>query len=311
MLKRISRLHNADRTTVLITGESGTGKELVARAIHASSSRAKAPFIIVNCAAIPVDLLESQCFGYMRGAFTGAVSDHEGFFALADSGTLFLDEISEMPLPLQPKLLRVLEDGYVMPIGATTGKRVDVRIVAATNADLEERMKRGTFRQDLYYRLDRFRVKMPPLRERAEDIPLLAEHFLRLYAAEMAITPPALSPQAMAALLAHPFPGNVRELKNLIERALIECDGLEILPEHLGIDSLTKAPAESADAPLDLPLNLQATEILLIKRALLKAKGNVSAASRLLGVAPTTIRRKLAQAGVDLEEVAEGAKRKT
>ena len=233
ILEKINRLHNANTTTVLITGESGTGKELVARAIHFGSPRAKGLFVPVNCAAIPKDLAESLCFGHVRGAFTGAAADQEGYLSLADGGTLFLDEVGEMPLELQAKLLRVLDDRYVVPIGATGGKYVNVRILAATNTDLAVKLNGGAFRQDLYYRLAQFQVNIPPLRERMEDIPILANHFLDMFAAEMGIESPSINPQALRALEAHHFPGNVRELKHIIEGALIECDGSEIFPRHL------------------------------------------------------------------------------
>lgn len=225
ILADIEKLHHFAKTSVLILGESGTGKELVARAIHHGSPRAAGPFIPVNCVAIPGELAESMFFGHMRGAFTGATADRKGWFELADGGTLFLDEIGDMPAALQAKLLRVLEDGEITPVGAQQPKPVDVRVITATNADLAAKIAAGEFRQDLYFRLARYVVETPPLRDRPEDIPLLAANFLKMFASEMGLTPPALAPDALAVLTAHSFPGNVRELKNVIERALIASGG--------------------------------------------------------------------------------------
>ena len=218
---------------MLITGESGTGKELIARAIHFGGPRRQGPFIPVNCPAVPADLAESLFFGHVRGAFTGADADRKGYFELADGGTLFLDEIGDMSLTLQAKLLRVLEDGCVMPIGAARERRVDVRILAATNTDLQATMAQSGFRSDLYYRLAQFTVMVPPLRDHPEDIPLLADHFLQMFAAEMGLPKPPLSDDARSALTAYVFPGNVRELKNIIERALLESEGATIRTEHI------------------------------------------------------------------------------
>jgi DNA-binding NtrC family response regulator len=233
ILDDVRRLQSHGASSVLITGESGTGKELIARAIHFGSARAEEPFIPVNCSAIPADLAEATLFGHVRGAFTGAHAEHKGCFDLADGGTLFLDEISEMPLAQQPKLLRVLDDGIILPVGATQGRHVDVRILAASNADFQRLVAAGRFRADVFFRLARFTVEVPPLRARREDIPLLAEHFLRLYAREMSLPHPALSAAAMKRLEGYDFPGNVRELKNIVERALIESGGEEIREEHL------------------------------------------------------------------------------
>ena len=243
ILQDIRRLRNFGSVNVLVTGESGTGKELVARAIHFGSSRGKGPFIPVNCVAIPQELAESMLFGHVRGAFTGATMDRRGYFELAHGGTLFLDELGDMPKALQAKLLRVLEDGRVTPLGATREKTVDVRIVAATNADLPARIADGSFREDLYFRLAQFAVEVPPLRERREDIPMLAQHFAKLFAGETGIAPPTISSAALKVLAAHPFPGNIRELKNVIERALIESGGEEILPDHLFLVQTSGGPA--------------------------------------------------------------------
>jgi DNA-binding NtrC family response regulator len=297
ILESLRRVQDFATTSVLITGESGTGKELVARAIHSGSSRARRPFVPVNCSAVPAELMESLFFGHRRGAFTGADRDRKGYFELAQGGTLFLDEVGDMPLPLQAKLLRVLEDRKFLPVGASEEQLADVRVVAATNANLERSISEGRFRQDLFYRLARFSVRTPPLRERPEDIQPLAEHFLRTFGLEMSKKPPMLGAAALGALLGHDFPGNVRELKNIIERALIECRGNEIAPEDLALPE-RRPPAQLAQRSKlpgveDLPLNLEAAEQALIERALIACKGNVAQAARLLGVPRMRIYRRM------------------
>jgi DNA-binding NtrC family response regulator len=304
LLGEVERLQAYGRVGVLLAGESGTGKELVARALHTGSPRAAGPFIPVNCVAVPGELMESMFFGHVRGAFTGAVTDRKGFFELASGGTLFLDEIGDMPATLQAKLLRVLEDGRVTPVGASTEKQVDVRVVAATNADLEARIAAGTFRQDLYFRLARATVFIPPLRERREDIPLLAAHFIGHFSAEMGFAAPPISAAALALLAGHFFPGNVRELRNLIESALIASGGREISPAHLRLTSRAAVAPPAAAAPVqespeDLPLNLENAERMLIRRAISQTGGNIAEAARLLGVHRSRIYRAL-------EEVAAG-----
>ncbi len=238
ILDSIRRVQNFATVNVLITGESGTGKELVARAIHYGSARRTAPFIPVNCVAIPDELAESMLFGHLKGLFTGATMDRKGYFELAHGGTLFLDEIGDMPASMQAKLLRVLEDGEVTPIGASVSRKVDVRVVAATNSHLSGQIPTGAFRRDLFFRLAQFTVQVPPLRERREDIPLLAEHFMKVFAKEMGIKPPRLSARAVAVLTGYEFPGNIRELKNIMERSLIESGGAEVLPSHLHLSDL-------------------------------------------------------------------------
>jgi DNA-binding NtrC family response regulator len=297
ILADIERLQNFGKTSVLITGESGTGKELVARAIHHHSPRAEGPFVPVNCVAVPAELAESLFFGHMKGAFTGATSDRKGYFELADEGTLFLDEIGDMPAALQAKLLRVLEDGEVTPVGATQSRHVDVRVLSATNADLQSKIASGDFRQDLYFRLARYSVQTPPLRERTEDLPTLAAHFLKVFATEMGMEAPSLSSDALQGLIAHPFPGNIRELKNLIERALILSGGKLIKREHLQLPTSLSYPQEDAfklSAPSfdSLPLNLEAAEHALIQRALEQTNGNVAEAARLMGVNRSLIYRR-------------------
>ena len=231
--EEIALLQQSHTTAVLITGESGTGKEVIARAIHFGGTRARGPFVAVNCAAVPRELAESSFFGHLKGAFTGAQDRHRGYFAQADGGTLFLDEAGDLPLALQAKLLRILETGLVVPVGATQEQRVEVRVLAATNQELTGLIAQDRFREDLYFRLAGFVVEVPPLRERREDIPLLVDHFLRRFAVETGRESPGLSDEALALLEEHEFPGNVRELKNLIEYALIKSQGALIRPEHL------------------------------------------------------------------------------
>ncbi len=289
VLREIQLLQNSSSTSVLITGESGTGKELVARALHFGSERADGPFVPVNCSAVPQELAESQFFGHAKGAFTGADTERKGHFELAHGGTLFLDEVGDMPLDLQAKLLRVLEDGVVAPLGGNEGRPVDVRVVSATNADLQAGVAAGTFRQDLYFRLASFPVQVPPLRQRPEDIPLLVEHFLELLAAEMGQEPVAPTGAALERLRAYAFPGNIRELKNIVERALLESGGRAIGPEHVhlfyapdtGTAQLEVVPSPAPSEPL--PLNLVEAEKVLMRRALEQTDNNIAAAARLLG----------------------------
>jgi len=273
ILADVRRLQNAETTTVLITGESGTGKELIARAIHFGGPRAKKPFIPINCSTIPGELAESSFFGHVRGAFTGANTSHKGYFELANGGTLFLDEIGDMPIELQPKLLRVIEDGCIMPVGGTSEKHVDVRIIAATNQNLRENIAQNSFREDLYFRLEGFTVAVPPLRERKEDIPLLVHHFLKMFATEMGIEGPEISPEALSALEAYHFPGNVRELKNIIEHALIKSGGSVILLEHLHFIEVIPPVAETRRSRIpevsatSATMDIEELEALVIERA--------------------------------------------
>ena len=274
---------------ILITGESGTGKELIARAVHYGSARAKKPFVAVNLAAIPETLVESELFGYKRGAFTDARTDHAGMFLEADGGTIFLDEIGELAPPLQVKLLRVLQERELRPLGATRSEKIDVRVVAATNRDLEARLRDGQFREDLYYRLNVIHIALPPLRARVEDILLLAEHFLA------AKKGPArgLHPAAVKAMLAYPWPGNVRELENVIERAVALCDG-----ELIGVDDLPPQVKErrSGDllaGALARGLTLADLEREYIEQVLASEGGNKTRAAARLGLDRKTLYRKL------------------
>jgi transcriptional regulator with GAF, ATPase, and Fis domain len=300
----IERVATTD-STVLITGESGSGKEIVAREIHALSRRSMRNFVTVNCAAIPGELMESEMFGHQRGAFTGAALPRHGLFSLADRGTIFLDEISEMPLQLQAKLLRVLEDGCVRPVGSDRAVHVDARVIAATNADLETVVKKGKFREDLFYRLQVVPAVVPPLRERRSDIPLLVDFFLERnrerFGGQWSITR-----EAMVHLWSYDWPGNVRELENLIERLVILSDGPVIdiaeLPDNLrnGRCSLAEphmAP-EIGENGVDLNALVRELEGRMINEALKLAGGNKQAAARLLGLKRTTFSAKLRRCGV-------------
>jgi formate hydrogenlyase transcriptional activator len=236
VLEQVQRVAPTD-STVLIQGETGTGKELIARAVHDSSSRFARPFIKLNCAAIPFDLLESELFGHERGAFTGAIAQKVGRFELADNGTLFLDEVGDIPLGLQPKLLRVLQEQEFERLGGTRTHRVDVRLVAATNRNLVDMVKRHEFRSDLYYRLNVFPIPLPPLRERCEDIPALVSHFVELYGRRMGKKIEHIPPDTMSALSSYPWPGNIRELQNLIERSVILSPGNVLHPPLANLEA--------------------------------------------------------------------------
>ena len=288
------------KSTVLLTGESGTGKEVLARAIHAQSPRRGEAFVAVNCAAIPENLLESELFGHARGAFTGADRARRGLFAEADAGTLFLDEIGELPLPLQAKLLRALQEEEVRPVGESKPRRVDVRVIAATARDLEGEVRAGRFREDLFYRLDVLRVRVPPLRERREDIPLLVDHFLACFAATLGKPVRELSDDALAKLVAYPWPGNVRELENVIERAVILVRGERIgardLPPNVTAPAREAPPGGVAD--FSLREARRACETQAIERALAATSGNRTHAARLLGISHRALLYKLKEYGL-------------
>ena len=276
------------RTTVLITGESGVGKELVARAVHQRSGRATAPFIPVNCGAIPEGLIESELFGHAKGAFTGAQVAKQGLFQAAQDGTLFLDEIGDLPAPLQVKLLRALQERRIRPVGDTADVEVDVRLVAATNKDLEAEMRAGRFREDLFYRLNVVQIRVPPLRERREDVLPLADHFLRRFAAEHGRPMPVLSAETRRRLDDYPFPGNVRELENLMERAVALSAGDEVTVDALPAALRMGAASISPDGPLpdgfSLESHLEAIERQLIDRALAETRGVKKDAAARLGL---------------------------
>ena len=298
------------RTTVLITGESGVGKELVARAIHAKGGRADQPFLAVNCGAIPEGLIESELFGHERGAFTGAVQSKPGLFVAADGGTLFLDEIGELPLGVQVKLLRALQQRTIRAVGGTQDREVDVRIVAATNRDLEEEVREGRFREDLFYRLNVIGLKVPPLRERREDILLLAEHFLEQIATDQGKSGVRLSIAARRLLADHDFPGNVRELENLIERAVTLVDGdlidVDVFPAQLRGEVNERLVAAKDGEPIpedfDLQAHLDRYERQLLVRALEQANGVKTQAARILGIEYRSMRYRLEK--LDLESIA-------
>ncbi len=291
-----------NKSNVLIHGEPGTGKELVARTIHQRGPWRERPFLAVNCGALSETLLESQLFGHRRGAFTGAIDDHEGVFQAASGGTLFLDEVTEIPLPLQVKFLRAIQEREVTPLGSTRPIKVDVRLVAATNRDVEEAVRRGTFRNDLYYRLNVVAIHLPPLRERREDVPLLVEHFVQRFSRDYGVEPKHVTPAAMDRLLAYEWPGNIRELQNTIERAFALSRspeiGVEDLPERIvrGGPVLTKE--ESPTPYLADVLPLAELERRAIVAALARTGGNKSEAARLLGIDRQRLYRKMGKYGL-------------
>jgi transcriptional regulator with PAS, ATPase and Fis domain len=278
--------------TVLIQGESGTGKELFARAIHERSGRANKPFVAVNCAALPETLLESELFGYERGAFTGAAGRKEGRFELADGGTLFLDEVADLSAVTQPKILRVLQEGEFERLGGTRSIKVDVRLVAASNQDLAQLVKERRFREDLFYRLNVITLGVPPLRDRREDIPALAMHFLRRHAARYRKPLTGFDAGGMQALLAHSWPGNIRELDHAIERAVLLSHGDQIRAGDLGLRATTSAAPRLEDLPLE------DVEKMLIQKALARYEGNVSRAAQALGLSRSALYRRIASYGL-------------
>jgi formate hydrogenlyase transcriptional activator len=282
---------------VLILGETGTGKELIARAIHNLSKRRNAVMIKVNCGALPSSLAESELFGHERGAFTGALQQKKGRFELAHHGTIFLDEVGELSADVQVKLLRVLQEGELDRIGATHTTKVNVRAIAATNRDLHEDVRRGTFRADLFYRLNIFPIHVPPLRERKEDIPPLAAHFVTELARRMGKPVPGIGADAVARLTAYDWPGNVRELANVLERAIILCQGDVVLDEHLGAIS-ARSPSPSSG---DLFLTLEEMERQHIVRALERTRGVLAGpqgAARLLGMSRSTVWSRMRKLGI-------------
>ena len=301
LFDRIRRIAQADGP-VLITGESGTGKDLVARALHAESPRAKSAFLAVNCAGVPAELLESEFFGHAAGAFSGADQARPGLFREADGGTLFLDEIGEMPVALQAKLLRALQDGRIRPVGSDREVSVDVRLVAATNLDLSSKVAEGAFREDLYYRLEAFQLELPALRERGDDLELLAMRFLARFAAAGERPARQLSERALAVIRAYRWPGNVRELRNAMERAVTFCDGEQVGPEHLPERMRKQPPVPAAAGSDNIPDALLEGDFLpslnelrqrYVRYVLNRMDGNKRRAAALLGVGRRTLYRWL------------------
>ncbi len=305
------------RGPVLIMGESGVGKELVARAIHSASDRSDGPFMAVNCAGVPATLLESEFFGHVKGAFTGATGERFGLFQEADGGTLLLDEIGEMPMELQPKLLRALQEGQVRPVGSDRSRAVDVRVIAATNQNLTTAIHEGRFRQDLYYRLETFSITIPPLRAREGDLELLAARFIRRHAARLGRRPPEPTAAFLACLRAYTFPGNVRELENVVERAVTFCEGEVLEPRHLPgriarreSDAAPAAPrtdtASGALAAMPMGANgalptLREMETEYVRQVLDRVGGNKRRAAALLGISRRTLYRRLGEEEMDAE----------
>lgn len=290
-------------TTVMITGESGTGKELVARGIHFSGTRAGANMVPVNCGGIPESLLESELFGHAKGAFTGADRNYGGLFQEADGGTIFLDEIGELPLSLQVKLLRVLQEGEVRPVGGAKTRKIDVRVVAATAKDLELEVREGRFREDLFYRLNVLRIHLPPLRERVEDIPRLCQFFLDRYSKQLNKKIESVAPGAMRLLMDHKWPGNVRELENMIERAVVLAEKHIILPENLPIEFGIKRAANRMDdffEGFSLKKARRIMEERLITRALESTGGNRTQAAKLLEISIPSLLSKMKAYRIDM-----------
>lgn len=287
------------RISVLLTGESGTGKELAAKAIHVNSDRRDGPYTRVNCAAIPRDLLESELFGHRRGSFTGAVSDRQGAFILADGGTIFLDEIGDLPLELQPKLLHAVEEKSVTPVGTGRIMKVDVKIIAATNRDLDKMLQQGLFRNDLYHRLNTFHLPLPPLRQRGNDILELIDYFLELFCREQGKTAMRMTPDALLLFRRYNWPGNVRELRNVLERTVLICDRNTITPEMLP-EKMKTSGIRRGEQPLEEPtLDLPSHEKQLILTALNQCAWNKSESAKKLGITRNTLRYRIKKYDID------------
>ena len=300
ILKRAAKVAQSD-VSVLLLGESGTGKELLARAIHSSGSRSNKPLVTVNCGAIPETLLESELFGHIKGSFTGAGETRPGLFKTADCGTILLDEVGELPLSLQVKLLRVLQEGEFYPVGGSQPVKVDVRVIAATNRDLEKAVEQGTFRRDLYYRLNVVPISIPPLRERHEDIPILIEHFLKKY--QSGNTPLEIDRDAYDLMLKYDWHGNVRELENAVEHATVLCEGSRItkddLPLALHQAGERTAPVPGAAGAVTSPQTLEDMEKRFILSALEKTRGNQTRAARILGITRRTLGYRMKKYGIE------------
>ena len=293
----LPQVANSD-STVLIQGETGTGKELLARAIHNQSHRSRGPFVAVSCAALPDTLLESELFGYKAGAFTGANKDKPGRFALAEGGTLFLDEIGEISPALQVRLLRVLQEKTFDPLGSTRSVHSDIRVITATNRDLAGHVKKGGFRQDLFYRINVVRIDLPPLRKRKEDIPLLVEHFVARFNSKQDKAISSVSPEVIALLMAHEYSGNIRELENIIEHAFVLCSEGQIEMHHLPEDFITGTHPSPEQGGMNIAF--RALEPQMIRQALRRNHYNRAAAARELGMHKSTLFRKIKALGVSL-----------
>lgn len=295
-VRRVSPL----KTTVLILGESGTGKEVIARTIHYQSPRSDGPFVAINCAAIPKELIESEMFGHEKGAFTGAIDIRQGHFELAHKGTIFLDEIADMDVSLQSKLLRILESEEIQRIGSSRSIKVDVRIIAASNKNLKNLVDEGKFREDLFFRLNVFPIVIPPLRERRDDIIPLSEYFLKIYSIELGRDVPELSDETKEILLNYEWKGNVRELKNIIERALILCDGTKILPEHLNISFYIKEGHKGSSLHDVADIAVRNAEKAKIEEVLKITGGNKSKAAEILRISYKTLLTKIKEYDINL-----------
>jgi transcriptional regulator with PAS, ATPase and Fis domain len=287
------------RATVLMAGESGVGKDLIARAIHHHSPRKDRPFVKINCAALPENLMESELFGYEKGAFTGANVTKPGKFEQADTGTVFLDEIGDVPPGIQVKLLRILQEREFERLGSNKTRHIDVRVLAATNVDLRAALEQGAFREDLYYRLNVLPISIPPLRERKDDIAFLAEHFVKKLARDVGSPAQSISGEAIQRLLQYHWPGNVRELENVIERSLVLASGPVLKPEDIRLDLAPRRNAQPAGNFLPDGMTLDEYEQSLIREALHRANGNKSHAARLLGLTRNALRYRLSQMGLE------------
>ncbi|BBL69846.1 sigma-54 interaction domain-containing protein [Methylogaea oryzae] len=299
---RSARMVASTDVTVLLAGETGTGKEVLACALQQHSPRAGKPFVTLNCAALPESLAESELFGHRKGAFTGAVGNQTGRLQAADGGTVFLDEVDSLPLALQAKLLRFLETGEIQPVGETRSERVDVRVIAACNSDLNEKIARGEFRKDLYYRLNVVPLEIPSLRERGSDVDLLLRHYMAHFAGEHNVKPSQFGKSALQVLHAYSWPGNVRELRNLCERLSILLQGRVIEKENLPLE-ITGAAAQGGKSVFTLPdfgIQLEQVEVDLIRQALTRTQGNRSQSARLLGISRDTLLYRMQKYSIDL-----------
>ncbi len=299
-LRRLVDKLARNQAPVHIQGESGTGKELVAKMIHARGPRSAQPFVPINCGAIPSELMESEFFGHAKGSFTGAISDHKGLFRSADGGTLFLDEVADLPLHMQVKLLRAIQERKIRPVGSSQESSVDVRIASATHRDLQALVAQGKFREDLYYRLNVIEVRVPPLRERRDDIPLLAQEILQRIAQRHQVDAPALTKSAIQALVAYDFPGNIRELENILERAAALAENHRIESHDLMLQAReTRSDAAAAAAPASIDETLAQSERERIEEALEKTRYNKTKAAELLGISFRSLRYRLKKLGIE------------